>query len=155
MIVTTPIQAVTNALKYIELMAATPEGLIELNRPSLGICASMVDVLNLQLGADTPESEDGYSFWNNTHKILFQEWPEFSGHEAYPVKVAPFEHPQHPDCMMEAANDQFDAAVIMYGHNAYGEARLRLVTYLRERYEQAALELEVAQGAIWLKESAQ
>jgi len=142
---TTPTQAVLNALLHIELLASTPEGLVELNRPSLGLCSTMIDVLHLQLdNQDTvlPEFEAAIALWDNTQKHLFMCWPEFSGNETYPIKVEPFTTPMSEDMLIDPV-DQFNMSVTMYGHNAYGEARLRLVSYMVKNFRMALTEYQV------------
>jgi hypothetical protein len=133
-------QGVINALLHIEHLASTPEGLEQLNRTRLGVCSTILDVLRVQLDPEvehTKEFEYAYHLWNHTYLGLFQEWSEFSGHAAYPVVSEPFDHPGDTDETLVTASEQFNGADIMYGHNPYGEARLRLVTYLREAYQKS------------------
>lgn len=136
-------QAVLNALLHIELLASTPEGLEELNRPSLGICSTMLDVLRLQLGRNTPEHDEAYDLWNSTYRQLFMDWPEYSGHEAYPIRVASYPHPTDEGEFLDTSSEQFNNSVTMYGLDSYGEARLRLVSYLIDNFRMALTSYQV------------
>lgn len=137
-------QAVIKTLEYIEHLAQSEEGLAQLNQSTMGLCQVMFDAMYELFGDGdnlTPEYTAGRSLWNDTNRGLFEEWPEFSGSTTYPVKVKPFSNPRLFDNgaeeWCESAGSQFNNSDIMFGYTEYGRARLRLVTYLRERYQQA------------------
>uniref|UniRef100_A0AAU6W4P2 Uncharacterized protein n=1 Tax=Pseudomonas phage Cygsa01 TaxID=3138529 RepID=A0AAU6W4P2_9VIRU len=146
---------IAETLKHMYTLASTPLGLAQLNGPSLGICSVMLRYLDERLnfpGVDpTPAYEFAYDLWNQTHKKLFNEWPEFSGDDSYPVHVEPFEHPKNSGDLLQTPGGQFDGSDTMFGVNAYGDARLRLLAFLLDRYDLAAQEIEAAhaKGAGW------
>ena len=144
-------QAVIKTLEYIEHLAQSEEGLAQLNQSTMGMCQVMFDAMYELFGDGdnlTPEYTAGRSLWNDTNRGLFEEWPEFSGSTTYPVRVRPFSNPrlvgnEHAtdngaEEWCESAGSQFNNSNIMFSYNTeYGRARLRLVAYLRERYQQA------------------
>lgn len=124
---------VVTALKQIELLTTTPEGLVELNSPGTGICRAAEQAFKTLPNSEAYEL--AHTAWETHYPTMLFMWPEYSGRPRYPVFVSAFADPLHPELLCESPAGQFDSNIAMFGGSPYGMARIRLLTFLREQFE--------------------
>lgn len=98
--------------------------------PDYGICGYIENTLFEEFadGDDAFEVLEQYEqFWEDTKRVLFPEWGEYSGDIVFPVST--FSEGYSPHEQYVNACDDY---TIWDGE--YGEARLRLLDYLIEEY---------------------
>lgn len=119
---------VANALNRMVQLTTTPMGLLKLNADSVGICSLINEYLHVECRRLSDDSlEETRWVWRSHMHELFREWPEFSGRESYPV----------PHQTRDAQQAYYYAGgPNMFGCTPYGEARVRLLKYLADRFQE-------------------